>query len=195
MTKESWIKRKVNGNGTAWNKGKRGIFSEESLNKIRLAKLGKPSKRKGIKCSEETKKKMSLSKMGKSINKGRVFSEETRQKMSEAQRGSKSHRWIKNRDELKKLERTLANDSASNVWRKDIYKRDGWKCRIQNNECDGRIEAHHILSWRNHPELRYNLNNGITLCKFHHPRKHEEEERLSPYFQKMVELSNYQLRN
>ena len=30
------------------------------------------------------------------------------------------------------------------------------------------IRAHHILPWRI-VELRYNINNGITLCQFHHP--------------------------
>jgi hypothetical protein len=36
--------------------------------------------------------------------------------------------------------------------------------------------------------LRYNINNGITLCQFHHPRKRVEEQRLIPFFQNMVEV-------
>ena len=37
-TKESWVKRKVNGNGTPWNKGKIGIYSEETLKKMAYEK-------------------------------------------------------------------------------------------------------------------------------------------------------------
>jgi len=60
--------------------------------------------------------------------------------------------------------------------------------RSKNQEyadCKGRIIAHHILSWTDFPELRYNIKNGITLCQFH-PRKRVDEQRLIPFFQEMV---------
>lgn len=81
------------------------------------------------------------------------------------------------------------DDSAFMEWRKQIKDRDGWKCRIANLDCDGQLEAHHILSWRDFPELRYKVNNGITLCRAHHPRKWAEEKRLAPYFQELVSVS------
>jgi hypothetical protein len=28
----------------------------------------------------------------------------------------------------------------------------------------GRLQAHHIESFKGHPELRYELTNGLTLC-------------------------------
>jgi len=43
--------------------------------------------------------------------------------------------------------------------------------------------AHHILPWRDYPEERYNINNGITLCQYHHPRKREDEQMLIPTLQ------------
>ena len=49
-------------------------------------------------------------------------------------------------------------------WSKNIKNRDKWKCRINNKDCIGRLEAHHILSWKDHPELKYDINNGIALC-------------------------------
>lgn len=82
------------------------------------------------------------------------------------------------------------SDSAYNEWRKQVWQRDNYKCRIGNNDCNGRLEAHHILGWKDHPELRYEVNNGITLCHAHHPRKRAEEKRLSPYFQELVSVSN-----
>lgn len=49
--------------------------------------------------------------------------------------------------------------------------------------------VHHILGFKEHPELRYDINNGITLCHFHHPRKKEEEKRLIPTFMELVSVS------
>lgn len=69
---------------------------------------------------------------------------------------------------------------------KSVKIRDGLKCRINNRDCMGRIESHHILGWTEHPELRYEINNGITLCHAHHPRKREEEAKLSSFFQRLV---------
>ena len=83
-------------------------------------------------------------------------------------------------------------DSASYYFRTKIYKRDKYKCKINNQDCKGRLEAHHILSWREYPELRYDINNGITLCHFHHPRRWEEEKRLIPTFQELVSVSKVQ---
>ena len=48
------------------------------------------------------------------------------------------------------------------------------------------METHHILSWKDYPELHYQINNGITLCHAHHPRGKENEAKLSPYLQSLV---------
>lgn len=98
--------------------------------------------------------------------------------------GENHTRWIKDRTLIKKqLERNNPNDKQ---WKYSVYKRDNFTCRIADVNCGGRIEAHHILSWRDYPELRYQINNGITLCQAHHPRKRSDEEKLSLYFQELV---------
>lgn len=51
------------------------------------------------------------------------------------------------------------------------------------------IEAHHILGWEEYPKLRYEVNNGITLCRAHHPRKRAEEKKLVPYFMGLIPVS------
>ena len=92
-----------------------------------------------------------------------------------------------------KLKRYTGNNErrspAYREWRLEVYKRDNYKCRIADNNCDGIIEAHHILGWVEHPELRYQVNNGITLCHAHHPRRRAEEKRLIPIFQELVSVS------
>lgn len=98
--------------------------------------------------------------------------------------GENHPRWIMDRNRLKKHDRR--GDSAYCEWRRQVWLRDNFTCKIDNPDCSGRLEAHHILRWSKFPELRYEVNNGITLCASHHPRKIKDEERLSPYFQELV---------
>ena len=105
--------------------------------------------------------------------------------------GEKSPHWIIDRNELQRY-----NDDAKDRrsytysdWRKRVWIRDNFKCRIANTDCDGRIEAHHILGWTEYVELRYEINNGITLCHAHHPIKRAEEKRLIPVFRELVSVS------
>ena len=106
--------------------------------------------------------------------------------------GENHYRWIKNRLELIKnleIEKHERNNKEYYHWRMLVWIRDNFKCKINNVDCNGKIQAHHILVWRSHPELRYNVNNGITLCHAHHPRKRAEEKRLVPFFQELVSVS------
>ena len=96
-------KKKMSTSSKGKNKGKipwnKGIpHSEETLKKISLSLLGKPSAMKGKKHSEETKLKLSKANTGKKhteetkeklskVGKGRVHSIETKKKMSIAQMG------------------------------------------------------------------------------------------------------------
>jgi hypothetical protein len=106
------------------------------------------------------------------------------------QSGEKHHNWIKDRTKLKKYKGNEEKRSpAYKYWRKTVCDRDGWKCKIDNKDCSGRLEVHHILGYTEHPELRYDINNGITLCHFHHPRVRKEEKRLIPYFMELVSVS------
>lgn len=133
----------------------------------------------GVKLSEEHKKKIG------DFWRGKKFSPERKaQHLLVVKRGVESPVWIQDRTKLKRDNRR--NDSAYQVWRKEVWLRDGFLCRITTDDCKGRIEVHHILSWREYPELRYQINNGITLCHLHHPRKREEEKRLIAEFQQLV---------
>jgi hypothetical protein len=153
-----------------WNKGKPML--EITRKKISLKKKGLTSAMKGKKHSDEAKKKMSIAHKGKPAPWHKRY-------------GADNPHYFKDRSLLKKSD-NRKYDVAYQEWRKQVKDRDGWKCKIDNNDCCGILEAHHILTWREHPELRYEVNNGITLCKFHHPRKHTEETKLSPYFQELV---------
>ena len=49
-------------------------------------------------------------------------------------------------------------------WRREIFQRDNYTCQ----GCDQRgddLQVDHIKPWKDYPELRFDMNNGQTLCK------------------------------
>jgi len=62
-----------------------------------------------------------------------------------------------------KLARTSREYSE---WRRQVFERDGFACQ----ECGSNkeIHPHHIKLFSEHPELRYDVENGITLCSICH---------------------------
>lgn len=156
------------------------------------ASTGRQS-RLGQKASIETRKKMSES------AKGRKKSQEHKNNISLAKKGlpvpwatgSNNWKWVEDRTRLKKYSGSEERRSpAYKRWRYEVWLRDKFTCKIANPDCSGRIEVHHILAWSTHPELRYEINNGITLCHAHHPKKRAEEKRLIPTFQELVSVSS-----
>lgn len=55
------------------------------------------------------------------------------------------------------------NDPEYIFWAKAVKKRDNYTCQI----CKKRgvpIHSHHLNSWQDFPELRYELSNGVCIC-------------------------------
>ena len=102
-------------------------------------------------------------------------------------RGDKNWRWIKDRTLLKDDHKNRGGQ-LHREWSKRVKSRDKWKCCLADENCNGKIIAHHILGWTNYPKLRYEISNGITICHYHHPKKRIEEKRLAPLFQKIISL-------
>jgi 5-methylcytosine-specific restriction endonuclease McrA len=51
------------------------------------------------------------------------------------------------------------------LWREAVFARDKWTCQDCGDKKGGNLEAHHIKSFAEFPELRFAIDNGITLCK------------------------------
>lgn len=161
---------------------KKIIHTEEWNKKVSKSNIGK-------KMSNIARTKMSLARKGKVSNsrgKHWKLSEEIKKRIGDAVR----NRPKKDRNLLKRYGDANRDrrSSAYSYWRLEVFKRDNYKCKMGNCDCRGKIIAHHILSYTKFPELRFNINNGITLCQFHHPLKRKEEQRLIPFFQSMVEV-------
>ena len=60
------------------------------------------------------------------------------------------------------------NDPEYKKWRSLVYKRDNFKCQWLGCSIKKKLNAHHIKTWAEYPGLRFYVDNGITLCYYHH---------------------------
>lgn len=78
-------------------------------------------------------------------------------------------------------------DKQYKDWIKKIFARDRFKCQWPDcNKAKGRLNAHHIKKWADYPGLRFHLDNGITLCKYHHDLIKSNEENYEMMFFKII---------
>lgn len=65
------------------------------------------------------------------------------------------------------------NRTASKVWRKAVYARDGYTC-VACGKHGGDLNAHHLAAYDNSPDLRFKVENGVTLCSNCHIQFHSQ---------------------
>lgn len=63
--------------------------------------------------------------------------------------------------------------SGLKQWRLAVYSRDDYTCQSCGDHTSGKLVAHHLDSWDIHQDKRFDVSNGITLCRkchngFHH---------------------------
>jgi len=152
-------------------------FSAETRKKISIAssgrKLSEEAKKKlselwtGRKLSEETKKKI-----GKA-HKGKKLSEEHKRKLSVSHKGQNSganSRFWKGGITPENVK--IRTSFEYNLWRRKVFKKDRFVCQKchRNNK---KLRVHHINNFARFPELRFEVNNGITFCEDHHNEFHK----------------------
>lgn len=94
--------------------------------------------------TEETRRKKSISMMGKNVTNGNS-----------------------------KPNTLLRNSLDAKLWRESVFERDNWTCQSCGVR-GGKLHAHHIQHFSECPELRFNVNNGTTLCIACHAMEHTE---------------------
>jgi hypothetical protein len=85
------------------------------------------------------------------------------------------------------VERRNYKDPKYIKWRKAVYARDRWTCKMPG--CPGtekKLNAHHIKRWSSFPSLRFVVSNGITLCRACHERIKGLEENYESVFSRIV---------
>ena len=141
--------------------------SEETKRKFRLLKnsLGKHWK-----LSEETKRKIS------EASKGRKLSEEHKGKISEAHKGKhkkdKNNNWNPNREEVA----DIRNSYEYLQWMRKVKRKYKNICQLKDENCSGYIVVHHNKGWAKYPKLRFDVDNGICLCQYHHKQIHANKK-------------------
>ena len=131
---------------------------------------------KGMKYSDEQKKNLNMSglSLGRAWNKGKrgVYSEGYLQKLRESHRGKigvASSNW---KGGISRAYKTGYESIQYKEWRQKVFERDNYTCQ----DCDARcgkgktiyLTAHHIKPFYKYPKLRFDVNNGITLCEICH---------------------------
>lgn len=137
--------------------------------------------------TEDTKAKISQNRKGKATgnvhgfqkgqtpwNKGikhNVHTPEWRAKVSAANRGENHWNY---KGGITYENRKLRNSAVRKEWTMNVFKRDFWtcqKCGFHGQKPD--MIAHHVKPWSSHHELRFDVSNGITLCRACHCALHK----------------------
>ena len=88
-------------------------------------------------------------------------------------RGETHPHWNPNlTDEEREHSRNRSHMPENDLWRKAVLNRDDYTCQFCNVR-GGTLEAHHIDSWKEHKSDRFNVDNGVTLCKTCHKAYHK----------------------
>ena len=94
----------------------------------------------------------------------------------ELQKGDKSHLWKGGKTKINKLERQRGEYRE---WRSNVFIRDDYtcqKCGIKSKKgLVVYLHAHHIKEFATHPDKRFDISNGITLCKNCHLLEHKHK--------------------
>lgn len=75
-------------------------------------------------------------------------------------------------DEERKLSKERHYLPETKIWANTIKYLDNHTCRKCGRN-RGKLNSHHIYNWLDYPNLRLNLDNGITLCDKCHKRFHK----------------------
>ena len=68
----------------------------------------------------------------------------------------------------------------------EIKKRDKYKCQFPGCGSNKKLQVHHIERFADKPELLYNKNNVITLCKKCHQKIYNKEKDYIALFKEIL---------
>lgn len=132
--------------------------------------------------TKETKNKISRSLKGRKLSEEhkRKLSESTklsflkypnlRKRLSEIWKGERCNFW---KGGISPINQKIRQSLEYKIWRKEVYKKDKWQCRLCGYK-GNKIVAHHLELFSDFPELRFSVDNGITLCRHCHAIIHNQ---------------------
>ena len=77
------------------------------------------------------------------------------------------------RKQIQHSDKDIRNSGEYQEWRTAVFKRDGYTCQ-KCGQKGGELNAHHIKPFAEYKNLRFDVDNGITLCKKCHRKAHKK---------------------
>lgn len=81
----------------------------------------------------------------------------------------------------------LRQSTDGQLWRKSIFIRDDFTCQKYGVR-GGKLIAHHINNFEDYPEVRFALDNGITLSEKAHKEFHKKYGRRNNTREQLMEF-------
>ena len=78
------------------------------------------------------------------------------------------------------------DDPVYAEWRKRVLSRDKYKCQMPRCKNKRRLQVHHIKKWSSASMLRFEMDNGITLCARCHKEVTSNEHLYERLFTEIV---------
>jgi len=91
-----------------------------------------------------------------------IASEQTKELFKLSKMGSKNPNW---RGGITAEYKRIRESAKYRNWRKQVFERDSYTCQECGDRTGHNLEVHHIKSRKEYPDLVFDLDNGITLCK------------------------------
>lgn len=110
---------------------------------------------------------------------------EHRKNIALANIGEKSHFW---KGGISKENHILRKGIEFRLWRESVFKRDNFTC-VWCRKSGTQLHPDHIKPWGYFPKLRFELNNGQTLCKDCHAWKTKMDMKI--YFNRNTPKFNF----
>lgn len=82
----------------------------------------------------------------------------------------KNPNWNPNITDDERVNRRSTNNER--VWRKLVFERDDHTCQACR-QVGGTLNAHHFFGYVAYPQFRFDIDNGVTLCKSCHHTFHK----------------------
>jgi 5-methylcytosine-specific restriction endonuclease McrA len=71
------------------------------------------------------------------------------------------------------------NSEEYKIWRNSVFTRDNFTCQECGDARGGNLHAHHLFTFADFEEHRFEIWNGITLCAECHAKRHTTKEAVS----------------
>jgi 5-methylcytosine-specific restriction endonuclease McrA len=78
------------------------------------------------------------------------------------------------------------DDPLYKEFRIRVLNRDKRTCQMPGCKKKTRLQVHHIRPWAKNPHSRYDVNNGITLCKDCHKYITRKEHIYADLFEEII---------